>query len=490
MIYVSPSVVLLNEEAQSGNLPVFGLHNLLTPSNIVASSAAAGYPASNMANPATFPPWIAADDEEQIIEFIVQAADLIDYVGLAAHNLGSAQIAFALDGRETLAQHVLFVTFDGSDAATAATDQSPGAHTLTFVGNAQLDTAQTKFGTASLLLDGTGDYVDLPASSDWNFGAGEPFTIHCWVRPSAIDGFDGVIGFFQSAGDRAWILQLLPDSGSGYGATFQWSFDGTNFAGVSGVSSDIALNTWVHLAATRDAAGTMRVFVNGMLIQATPGQGAAFHAPASGAPSIGSYSTTNRGAIYAGHIDQPEIIKGRALWTVNFTPPVGPGYRRLMGPTLSADDTPILMRFDPFAWDRLRVVLTPGSAPARVAVAQVGKLLIAPRGTSVDHTPINLARRTEVVTGRSEAGNFLGRIITRETLASSFSINNLEQAWYRANFDPFLKAARAQPFFFAWRPEDYPGDVGYCWLTNDPQPPVAFDTDRMSIDLQMGGVSL
>lgn len=54
----------------------------------------------------------------------------------------------------------LLLNFDGSDAATSTTDASIYAHPFTFQGDAKLDTAHKKFGTASLQLDGTGDYIN------------------------------------------------------------------------------------------------------------------------------------------------------------------------------------------------------------------------------------------------------------------------------------------------------------------------------------------
>jgi len=49
--------------------------------------------------------------------------------------------------------------FDGADAATTAVDESDNNHTIVFNAEAQLDTAQQKWGTASLLLDGSVDSV-------------------------------------------------------------------------------------------------------------------------------------------------------------------------------------------------------------------------------------------------------------------------------------------------------------------------------------------
>ena len=57
--------------------------------------------------------------------------------------------------------YALLCHFDGADGATSSTDSSSHGHTLTFGGAAQLDTAQSVFGGASLLLDeGAGDERD------------------------------------------------------------------------------------------------------------------------------------------------------------------------------------------------------------------------------------------------------------------------------------------------------------------------------------------
>src|SRR5262245_3032440 len=50
----------------------------------------------------------------------------------------------------------VLLSFDGADASTTITDTAAGgaAHTWTAAGNAQIDTAQFKFGGSSLLCDG------------------------------------------------------------------------------------------------------------------------------------------------------------------------------------------------------------------------------------------------------------------------------------------------------------------------------------------------
>lgn len=63
---------------------------------------------------------------------------------------------------------VLLLHFDGEDGATSTVDSSGNNHPVTFHGNAQLDTSEKYAGTASLLLDGSGDYLTIPDSPDWD----------------------------------------------------------------------------------------------------------------------------------------------------------------------------------------------------------------------------------------------------------------------------------------------------------------------------------
>ncbi len=77
---------------------------------------------------------------------------------------------------------VLYLPFDGADASTVIEDKSIWRAQGTAQGNAQLDTAQSKFGGSSLYLDGTGDYVSFPASDKWNLAGLSEFTIGFWVK--------------------------------------------------------------------------------------------------------------------------------------------------------------------------------------------------------------------------------------------------------------------------------------------------------------------
>jgi hypothetical protein len=62
----------------------------------------------------------------------------------------------------------VLLRFDGTNGSTSIVDET-GNNTWTCTGNAQLSTSTPKFGSAALLLDGTGDFVSGGAGTFWKF---------------------------------------------------------------------------------------------------------------------------------------------------------------------------------------------------------------------------------------------------------------------------------------------------------------------------------
>lgn len=153
-----------------------------------------------------------------------------------------------------------------------------------------------------------------------------------------------------------------------------------------------------------------------------------------------------------------------------------------------SDDTPLVFRIEPQAIRSVRIRLLPGLEAPRAAVIYTGTLLTLQRRIYVGHTPITLGRKSDVVTGMSESGNFLGRIILNETNETSFSLENLTPDWYRTYFDPFVEAAISKPFFVAWRPDSYPNEVGFVWCTDDIAPDNSAPNGMMSVGFKVRGV--
>lgn len=212
--------------------------------------------------------------------------------------------------------------FDGADAATAATDESATANTITFAGNAQLDTAQAQFGASSLLLDGTGDYVSIPDGATQELAAND-FTIEAWVRYTALPSTVAstgmaIVGKWDSGNARrAYNLRIIDTNE----VVFQWSTDGSTTQQITASDTpSFAVDEWHHVAVTR-AGDVLRLFFDGVLLT-TSGDSIAGDTINDNVEDvrIGATNTSGFESYHNGHIDEVRIINGTAAYTASFTP--------------------------------------------------------------------------------------------------------------------------------------------------------------------------
>ena len=212
----------------------------------------------------------------------------------------------------------LLCHFNGTDGSTTTSDSSPSAHTLTPVGQTQLDTAQSKFGTASSLHDGTGDYWAIPDSDDFNLGSSN-FTIDFWIRFNVLPSSGAFAAPITQRinGANQWRIYVLNTSG-----TYSWHLNaatgGVTVVNITQDSPGLSTGVWYHIAVVR-SGNNFYIFQNGVQVGTT--QVESNPMPDIGASvTIGAVDATSSGAVN-GWIDEFRILKGTAVWTSDFTPP-------------------------------------------------------------------------------------------------------------------------------------------------------------------------
>jgi hypothetical protein len=77
---------------------------------------------------------------------------------------------------------------DGTNGSTTIVDSSSSPKAVTAVGDAQISTAQSKFGGSSIAFDGTGDYLSI--SSNTALDLGSTWTIEFFVYLNTLGGGD------------------------------------------------------------------------------------------------------------------------------------------------------------------------------------------------------------------------------------------------------------------------------------------------------------
>lgn len=145
----------------------------------------------------------------------------------------------------------------------------------------------------------------------------------------------------------------------------------------------------------------------------------------------------------------------------------GSTWSNVTAPAVLNSDYVVIHEFDTVFAQYYRLLITPGSEPPSIAVLYIGETLVLQRRIYVGHTPLPFGRKTAVSNGRSESGEFLGRVVRRQFLETSVDLQNITPSWYRQYFEPFAKAATTRPFFWSWRPASYPDECGYAWLADD-----------------------
>ena len=113
---------------------------------------------------------------------------LLQIIGLSLLFCSLANNAFStgLDNDTKLLLHGCDpVTLNAPpDGSKEIVDSGNTGHIVTQVGDAVLQTITKKFGSSALTLDGTGDYLSIPDSADWDiFGNNtDNWTIDFWLN--------------------------------------------------------------------------------------------------------------------------------------------------------------------------------------------------------------------------------------------------------------------------------------------------------------------
>jgi hypothetical protein len=209
---------------------------------------------------------------------------------------------------------------DGTNGSTTIVDSSPSPKSVTANGGAQISTAESKFGGASIAFDGNNDWLSI-SNAALALGSGD-FTVECFVRwagdTNAGDtAASNLIDFRTAEPSNQFYMFIRPSTGIEPQA-FQYYVNGA--ARIT--STTLAtLNTWRHIAIAKSSA-TTTMYVDGV----SQGTWADSTNYTSTTATIGGRFAAVLGDQRSlnGYIDDLRITKGVARYTANFTPPTAP----------------------------------------------------------------------------------------------------------------------------------------------------------------------
>ena len=213
---------------------------------------------------------------------------------------------------------LLLLHFDGTNNGQTFVDSSGYRRPVTVKGDAKTSTADSKFGGASGLFDGNGDFLTVPDSTDWNLGTGD-FTIEFWMRSNNNVQSARMHTFSFGNGSGTNIDFDYNDKDAplnGWGYWVYWNSGGANRVTTNTVYTD---DKWHHFVLVR-ANHVFVTFVDGKELGRVNYAAAVNLAGPNLGKVIGAYAG-GTSYFYKGYLDELRILKGVAAWTQNFTPP-------------------------------------------------------------------------------------------------------------------------------------------------------------------------
>ncbi len=170
----------------------------------------------------------------------------------------------------------------------------------------------------SVDFDGSDDQLNIPDSTDWDLGNGD-FTLETWIKSTQTTS-----GYFTALGQ--WTTHTSPDYGwairyasqdIGTGWSFFYSTTGSNY--ITTMGSDISDGQWHHVAVCR-SGNNLRTFTDGIL-NTTRSTTDTFNTSGT-TMKIGGQDTS--GNYFDGKLSNVRLVKGTALYTGRFRPPLAP----------------------------------------------------------------------------------------------------------------------------------------------------------------------
>lgn len=199
----------------------------------------------------------------------------------------------------------LQMDFEGVNASTDITEET-GLPVTTF-GNAQLSTAVAPpYGTSALRLDGSGDYLNIPAAGPrFSPAPGKRWAVFATIlldNPAA-SRINSVINRRTSGSAREWALGLE----NGVPFFFGWRGGGIVVQLLPAIAP-LASNTWYRISVQREEDGTWMMLLNETVVATFTEADTIEVAP--DVPATIGRDPTNTGRDFHGRIKGLRIISG------------------------------------------------------------------------------------------------------------------------------------------------------------------------------------
>ena len=167
--------------------------------------------------------------------------------------------------------------------------------------------------TGSVVFDGTGDYLTIPINTEFEVGA--DFTFETWIYRTSLGSLNTIYSYLTAGTTLYGLSFILTTTGIGI---YGYNDGDNNYDALLNINGVVSTNEWHHVAVVRSNS-TWYYYIDGVL----QGSGSMTSFSYTGTPTfyIG-VQNDNFANAFTGYLSNYRVVKGKALYTSDFTPPV------------------------------------------------------------------------------------------------------------------------------------------------------------------------
>lgn len=427
--------------AGTQNYPFIAWKNLFTSATTESGSAAVDGAASNALTGSTYDYWVGVPAADEVaLRGTMTAAAPVDFIAVAAHNLGTLAAGIVLQtsgvSRTNLvARSQDFTTGWGASGATIA-----ATTVIAPDGSASAAQVQESAATAQHFVTN---------STSVSFTSGTSYTVSIFVR--------------RSLGSRNFGIAL---PSAVFGAAVSVAFDlatGAYSIETAGTSTTAGIDTY---AASASGATWYRVWVRSQATASASSAAIGYHV---------SNSTTDGNPSYAGDGASAVVVWGaqieagaRTSYVRTTTASASSIWHDWSNWQIAADNGVIGWHFAEVGtastWRVLMRNVSSSAKPA-IGIFFAGKVLAMDQPLYQGYAPIIVPTEVELQSNVSAGGHLLGSSVVKRGSRMQMDFDHLSDGFVRGDsFRSFMNHFNGGGgAFTAWRPTKYPNDLHYFW---------------------------
>ena len=159
-----------------------------------------------------------------------------------------------------------------------------------------------------------GSYLSIPNSTVFDFGSGN-FTFESWIHPTSLSAQGIILAKTNDSSQYGQYEFRLNTNGT---LVLYVSTSGTTWNITLTTATALSINTWYHIALTRNTGGVFTIWINGTSAATVTNNLTIW--TSTWPVTIGNYRS-GTSTPFTGYLSNYRIVKGIAVYTGAFTPP-------------------------------------------------------------------------------------------------------------------------------------------------------------------------